>query len=80
MRAVTFQAPGEVQVDEVADPELLASDDVILRVQACGICGSDLHIYHGRAQGIVNPPAALGIENGDAGQGLGVRGAGAGTE
>jgi 2-desacetyl-2-hydroxyethyl bacteriochlorophyllide A dehydrogenase len=48
MRAVTFQAPGEVRVDEKPDPELLAPDDAIVRVDASGICGSDLHIYHGR--------------------------------
>src|SRR5215208_3390433 len=50
MRAVTFQAPGEVRVDEVNEPELLAADDAIVRVEASGICGSDLHIYHGRVQ------------------------------
>jgi 2-desacetyl-2-hydroxyethyl bacteriochlorophyllide A dehydrogenase len=48
MRAVTFQAPGEVQIDEKAEPELLAADDALVRVEASGICGSDLHIYHGR--------------------------------
>ena len=50
MRAVTFQAPGEVRVEEKPDPELLAPDDAIVRVDASGICGSDLHIYHGRVQ------------------------------
>src|ERR671924_1266830 len=60
MRAVTFQAPGEVQVDEVADPELLAADDAIVRVQASGICGSDLHIYHGRVQ--IEPGFVIGHE------------------
>jgi len=48
MHAVTFQAPGEVAVDQVADPVLQAPDDVIVQVDASGICGSDLHIYHGR--------------------------------
>ena len=48
MRAVTFQGPGEVRVDEVADPELTAPDEAIVRVEASGVCGSDLHIYHGR--------------------------------
>ena len=48
MRAVTFQAPGEVRIEEKADPELVAADDVVVRVEASGICGSDLHIYHGR--------------------------------
>jgi 2-desacetyl-2-hydroxyethyl bacteriochlorophyllide A dehydrogenase len=48
MHAVTFQAPGEVAVEQVRDPELAAPDDALVRVEASGICGSDLHIYHGR--------------------------------
>jgi 2-desacetyl-2-hydroxyethyl bacteriochlorophyllide A dehydrogenase len=60
MRAVTFQAPGEVQVDEVSEPELLAPDDALIRVQASGICGSDLHIYHGRVQ--IEPGFVIGHE------------------
>src|SRR5689334_3132745 len=60
MRAVTFQAPGEVQLDEVAEPELLAPDDAIVRVEASGICGSDLHIYHGRVQ--IEPGFIIGHE------------------
>ena len=60
MRAVTFQAPGEVQVDEVTEPQLLAPDDAIVRVETSGICGSDLHIYHGRVQ--IEPGFTLGHE------------------
>ncbi len=60
MRAVTFQAPGEVQVEEVPEPELLAADDAIVRVEASGICGSDLHIYHGRVQ--IEPGFVIGHE------------------
>src|SRR5215203_753608 len=48
MHAVTFHAPGEVRVEERPEPELLARDDAIVRVEATGVCGSDLHIYHGR--------------------------------
>ena len=48
MRAVTFQAANEVRVDEKPDPQVGAADEVLLRVEASGICGSDLHIYHGR--------------------------------
>jgi 2-desacetyl-2-hydroxyethyl bacteriochlorophyllide A dehydrogenase len=48
MRAVTFQAPGEVRVEEKAEPVLGAADDALVRVEASGICGSDLHIFHGR--------------------------------
>jgi|SRR5665213_3077392 len=50
MRAVTFQAPGVVSVEERPEPELLDPRDAIVRVRATGVCGSDLHIYHGRVQ------------------------------
>ncbi len=48
MQAVTFQGPGEVRVEERPEPELVARDDAIVRIEATGVCGSDLHIYHGR--------------------------------
>jgi alcohol dehydrogenase len=48
MQAVTFQAPGEVRIEERPEPELIERDDAIVRVEATGVCGSDLHIYHGR--------------------------------
>lgn len=48
MRAVTFQGVGQVRVDDVPEPELSAPGEAIVRVEATGICGSDLHIYHGR--------------------------------
>ena len=60
MRAVTFQAPGEVRVDEVPEPELLEGDDAIVRVEASGICGSDLHIFHGRVK--LDPGFIIGHE------------------
>src|SRR5262249_39232729 len=59
-RAVTFQGPGEVRIEERPDPELLASDDAIVAVEATGICGSDLHIYHGRVQ--IEPGFTIGHE------------------
>jgi 2-desacetyl-2-hydroxyethyl bacteriochlorophyllide A dehydrogenase len=60
MRAVTFQAPGEVRIDEKSDPEVGAADDAVVRVEASGICGSDLHIYHGRVP--VEPGFTIGHE------------------
>ncbi len=60
MRAVTFQAPGEVLVQEVAEPQLVDAGDAIVAVQATGICGSDLHIYHGRVK--IAPGFTLGHE------------------
>jgi 2-desacetyl-2-hydroxyethyl bacteriochlorophyllide A dehydrogenase len=60
VHAVTFQAPGEVRIEERPEPELLAPDDAIVRVEATGICGSDLHIYHGRVG--VEPGFTIGHE------------------
>jgi 2-desacetyl-2-hydroxyethyl bacteriochlorophyllide A dehydrogenase len=60
MQAVTFQAPGEVRLEERPEPELIERDDAIVRVEATGVCGSDLHIYHGRVQ--IEPGFTLGHE------------------
>src|SRR5690606_13056573 len=47
MKALTYQGAKDVRVETVPDPVLEASDDVVLRVTATAICGSDLHIYRG---------------------------------
>jgi 2-desacetyl-2-hydroxyethyl bacteriochlorophyllide A dehydrogenase len=60
MRAVTFQAPGEVLVADVPEPELLDAGDAIVRIDATGVCGSDLHIYHGRVR--IEPGFTIGHE------------------
>ena len=60
MRAVTFQAPGVVSVEERPDPELVDPQDAVVRIEATGVCGSDLHIYHGRVQ--VEPGFTIGHE------------------
>jgi 2-desacetyl-2-hydroxyethyl bacteriochlorophyllide A dehydrogenase len=60
MRAVTFQAPGEVAIEERPDPEIVEAGDAVVRVEASGICGSDLHIYHGRVQ--IAPGFTIGHE------------------
>ena len=49
MRAVVFQEPGKVSVEQVEDPKLIDTTDAIMRVTTAAICGSDLHMYEGRA-------------------------------
>jgi threonine dehydrogenase-like Zn-dependent dehydrogenase len=48
MKALTYHGAKDVRVEEVADPRIQADDDIVLRVTATAICGSDLHIYRGR--------------------------------
>jgi threonine dehydrogenase-like Zn-dependent dehydrogenase len=60
MRAVTFQAPGVVSVEERPEPEPVDPEDAVVRIEATGVCGSDLHIFHGRVQ--IEPGFTIGHE------------------
>ena len=44
MKAAVFYGPRDIRFEEVAKPKI-GNDEVLLRVRACGICGSDLHTY-----------------------------------
>lgn len=58
MKAAVFHGPGDVRFEEVARPEL-EEGDVLIRVRACGICGSDLHTYrHGLFPDLGTPVAS----------------------
>ena len=48
MRALTYQGPRTIAYDNVPDPAPYGTDGAVVQVRACGICGSDLHIYDGR--------------------------------
>ena len=48
MKALTYHGAKDVRVETVSDPILEQDDDIILRVTATAICGSDLHLYHGK--------------------------------
>jgi len=45
MKALTWQAPRRVDVIDVEDPRIQEPTDVVIRVTATAICGSDLHLY-----------------------------------
>jgi len=46
MRALVYRGPGEISLEEVEDPSP-AADEVLLRVDAAGVCGTDRHIVAG---------------------------------
>jgi threonine dehydrogenase-like Zn-dependent dehydrogenase len=60
MKALTFQAEGDVKVIDVPKPDVKASDEALVRVTLGAVCGSDLHILHGHTP--MNPGAVLGHE------------------
>lgn len=53
--------PGSVELRELPIPEI-GEEDVLLSVDSVGICGSDLHQYHGNQSWHVNYPVILGHE------------------
>ncbi|MBO9563853.1 MAG: glutathione-dependent formaldehyde dehydrogenase [Niastella sp.] len=60
MKAAVIHGPGKISYDTVDDPIIKDARDIILKVTATAICGSDLHIYSG---GIPQPrPMVLGHE------------------
>ncbi|HEU4691200.1 MAG TPA: zinc-dependent alcohol dehydrogenase [Vicinamibacterales bacterium] len=52
MRALAYHGAKDVRLDNVPDPMLQADDDIVLRVTATAICGSDLHLYRGKVPGM----------------------------
>ena len=54
MRAVVYHGPGQKAWEEVPDPEIIDEADIIVRVDAATICGTDLHILKGDVPAVRN--------------------------
>lgn len=65
MRASVLMETGRVELREVPVP-VPASDEVLVRVTAVGVCGSDVHLFHEGRLGdwVVDEPLVLGHESG----------------
>src|SRR5919106_1452053 len=60
MRGVVFDGIGAVRVTDLPDPEIEEPGDAIVRITRTAICGSDLHLVHGKAP--MEPGEPLGHE------------------
>lgn len=60
MKALVLTAPSHLEFSDFPAPEP-AADEVLLRIRACGICGSDLHGWDG-SSGRRHPPLIMGHE------------------
>jgi len=49
VKAVVYEAPFKLAVENVDDPKIEQPGDAIIRITTANICGSDLHPYEGRA-------------------------------
>lgn len=52
MKALTWHGKGDIRCESVPDPTIEDARDAIIKVTACAICGSDLHIYGGIIPGM----------------------------
>ena len=61
MKGVCFQDVERVACKQVPEPRLIWPTDAIVKVRLAGLCGSDLHLFHGREKG-VDPGMVMGHE------------------
>ena len=61
MKALVYQGPGQKSWQDVPDPKILQSTDVIVKMDATTICGTDLHILKGDVPEVA-PGRILGHE------------------
>jgi len=61
MKAVVYEGPRTVRVQEVRDARIERPTDVLVRITSANICGSDLHMYEGRTD--FEPGRWFGHEN-----------------
>jgi glutathione-independent formaldehyde dehydrogenase len=61
LKAVVYQEPFKVTVEQMPDPKIEAPTDAVVRITTTNICGSDLHMYEGRTP--AEPGFIFGHEN-----------------
>lgn len=62
MKGAVFYGKHDLRVEEYEKPKL-GPKDVLIQVKACGVCGTDVHIYEGdKGAAEVTPPTILGHE------------------
>ncbi|MDU0341826.1 zinc-dependent alcohol dehydrogenase [Bosea rubneri] len=47
MKALCWHGKSDIRCETVPDPQIQDAGDVVIKVTACAICGSDLHVYDG---------------------------------
>ena len=52
MKGLTLHAPRDLRWETVPDPELQGPGEALVRVRRSALCGSDLHVWHGRETGL----------------------------
>lgn len=58
MKSAVFYGKHDLRVQQIEKP-VIKDDEVLLKVMACGICGTDVHIFHGDEGAAATPPGTV---------------------
>ena len=61
MKAICVVQPNHLEIQDRPQPVITAGNEVLVKVKAAGICGSDMHIYHGSSP-VATYPRVIGHE------------------
>lgn len=48
MRQANMISPGVIEFRDIAEPGKLKENEILLRIKKIGVCGSDIHVFHGK--------------------------------
>ncbi len=48
MRQAIMISPGVIEHHDIPEPEQLKDNEILLRIRKIGVCGSDIHVFHGK--------------------------------
>lgn len=58
MKAAVFYGKEDIRIEDISIPPI-KSDEVLVKVHACGICGTDMHIFDGSEGAAPTPPGTV---------------------
>ncbi len=59
MKAAVFYGKYDLRVEELNAPVVSGKNDVLLKVKACGVCGTDMHIFDGDEGAAATPSGTV---------------------
>jgi L-iditol 2-dehydrogenase/threonine 3-dehydrogenase len=48
MKQAIMISPGVIEFRDIAEPGKLKENEILLRIKKIGVCGSDIHVFHGK--------------------------------
>jgi len=62
MRQAVLTTPGSIEIRDIPMPGELKPNEILLRIHRIGVCGSDIHVFHGKHPFVTKYPVIQGHE------------------